>query len=50
MSVDDFRDTKEETRGAIQTQLRLIAGAGFEPAVRQLPDYRPLARDNPVME
>jgi len=28
---------------------KLVAGAGFEPAIRQLPDYEPL-RGRPVIE
>jgi hypothetical protein len=27
----------------------LVAGAGFEPAVRQLPDYEPSGKGKPVM-
>jgi hypothetical protein len=34
---------------AVEIRRVLVAGAGFEPAVRQLPDYEPF-RDNPVME
>jgi hypothetical protein len=34
----------------VRTERKLVAGVGFEPAVRRLPDYEPGFRLRPVIE
>ena len=39
----------DDVNAVLHQLMKLVAGAGFEPAVRRLPDYEPDERARPVM-